>query len=137
MHTTNYTNTFIEVSEDCVVCKGTMPPEKIDKKTIANYQFDKLYEYPYRYTSDEVLFEIIAIRKGFLQGDLDGERAHSFSKGQPCFRIFPLPKKYGWGIHFNATGKMAIYGSETLEYRAFIADESIQKVKAMRSSKMK
>jgi hypothetical protein len=55
MHTTNYTNAFIEVAEDCKTDVGVIPPEK-QEKTIARMQFDMIKDNPYRYTSDEVVF---------------------------------------------------------------------------------
>ena len=135
MHTTNYYNTFIEIAEDCPTDKGEMPPIKGEKKSVANLQFDMLYEHPYEYTSDEVLFGVFAIRKEIEKGELDEQRDHYFSKGQPCFRASPLTKRYGWGIHSNEEGKIAMYGAETEEYRQFLADKSIKKVKAMRSKR--
>ena len=134
-HTTNYCNTFIEIAEDCKTDKGEMPPIKGEKKTVANLQFDMLYENPYKYTSDDVLFEVFAIRKEFDEGEMDEQREHYFSKGQPCFRASPLTKSYGWGIHSNEEGKIAMYGAETEEYQKFVADDSIKKVKAMRSKR--
>lgn len=134
-HTTNYYNTFIEIAEDCKTAKGEMPPIKGEKKTVANLQFDMLYENPYKYTSDEVLFRVFAIRKEFEKGEMDEQREHYFSKGQPCFRASPLTKSYGWGIHSNEEGKIAMYGAETNEYQKFLADDSIKKVKAMRSKR--
>ena len=133
MHSTNYYNTFIEIAEDCPVENGEMPPLKGDKKTVANLQFEKLYEHPYEYTSDEVLFAVFAERKGFEKGELDAERDHYFSKGQPCFRASPLTKRYGWGVHSDAEGRIAIYGAETEAYQQFLGDDSVKKVKAMRS----
>ena len=59
MHTTNYRNTFIEIAEDSKITKGEMPPLKGEKKTVANLQFDMLYDSPYHYTSDEVLFSCL------------------------------------------------------------------------------
>ncbi len=135
MHTTNYSNTFIEIAEDCKVSQGEMPPLKGDKKTVANLQFDMLYENPYKYNSDEVLFGVFAIRKEFAKGELKEQRDHYFSKGQPCFRASPLTKSYGWGVHSNEEGKIAIYGAETKEYKKFLKDDSIKKVKAMRSKR--
>ena len=108
-HSTNYYNTFIEIAEDSKTSKGEMPPIKGDKRTVANLQFEMLYERPYELTSDEVLFGVFAIRKEFTKGELDEERAHYFSKGQPCFRASPLTKSYGWGIHSDEKGKIAIY----------------------------
>lgn len=135
MHSTNYFNTFIEIAEDCPKESGEMPPVKGDKKTVANMQFDMLYGHPYKYTSDEVLFGVFAERKEFAKEELAEERDHFFSKGQPCFRASPLTKTYGWGIHSNEEGKIAMYGAETEAYQNFVQDDSIPKVKAMRSKR--
>lgn len=40
LHTTNYFDTFIEVSEDTKTVSGTIPTSKGDKKTIAEMQYD-------------------------------------------------------------------------------------------------
>jgi hypothetical protein len=104
-HTTNYQNTFIEVAEDSTVNTAEMPPVKGDKKSAANHQFELLYENPYQYTSDDVFFQVYAIRKELLPTDLETERANFFSKGQPYFQASPLTKRYGWGIHSDETVK--------------------------------
>lgn len=135
MHTTNYFNTFIQIAEDCPANEGQMPPVKGEIKSVANLQFEMLYENPYQYTSDEVLFGVHAKRKGFLVGELKGEREVYFSKGQPCFRASPLTKRYGWGVHANNEGKIAIFGVGSAEYMQFVGDDSIKKVKAMRSKR--
>lgn len=135
MHTTNYYNTFIEIAEDSKVSQGVMPPIKGDKKSVANLQFEMLYDTPYKYNSDEVLFGVYAIRKEFDKDDLAEQKAIYFSKGQPCFRASPLTKSYGWGIHSNEEGKIAMYGADSEEYKAFLANDAIKKVKAMRSKK--
>ena len=135
MHSTNYYNTFIEIAEDCPTSTGEIPPQKGTKKSVANYQFEMLFEHPYQYTSDEVLFGVFAQRKGFTAADMDEERQHYFSKGQPCFRASLLTKRYGWGIHANAAGKIAMYAAESPEYQRFLRDDSIKKVKAMRSKR--
>ena len=131
MHSTNYYNTFIEIASDCKTNQGEMPPIKGDKKTVANLQFDLLYDNPYKYTSDEVLFGVFAIRKEFTKGEMDEQREHYFSKGQPCFRASPLTKSYGWGVHCNQDGKIAIFGAETDDYKRFLKDDSVKKIKAM------
>jgi hypothetical protein len=58
-----------------------------------------------------------------------------FAKGQACLRASPLAKRYGWGIHFNLEGKIAIIGVDSKEYHNLVKDKSIQKIKAMRSAK--
>lgn len=135
MHTTNYYNVFIEKADDCKTDKGEMPPIKGEKKTVANLQFDMLYENPYKYTSDEVLFSVFAIRNEVDKSEMTEQREHYFSKGQPCFRASPLTKTYGWGIHSNEEGKIAMYGVETEDYKKFLSDDSVKKVKAMNSKR--
>lgn len=137
MHTTNYFNTFIEIAEDCPIKQGDIPPLKGDKKTVANLQFEMLIDNPYKYTSDEVLFGVFAIRKEFQSYEIEEHRKAYFSKGQPCFRSSPLTKRYGWGVHSNEEGKIAIFAADSEEYQAFLADDSIKKVKAMRSKRVK
>lgn len=135
MKTTNYENTFIQVAEDCVAQKAEMPPQKGEKKTVANYQFEMLYESPYEYTSDEVVFKIHAIRKEIPSIFVEEERTAFFSKGQPCLRTSPLAKRYGWGVHHNVEGKVAIYPVESEEYQQLATDKSLKQTRAMRSKK--
>lgn len=134
-HSTNYYNTLVEIAEDCPCDKGEMPPLKDDKKTIAYLQFEMLYEHPYEYTSDDVLFGVQAIRKEYSKDEMQEQRETYFSKGQPCFRASPLSKRYGWGIHSNEEGKIAMLGVESKAYQVLQADASIKKVKAMKSKR--
>jgi len=135
MGSTNYFNTFIEIAEDCPALTGEMPPLKNNKKSIANLQFEMLHQHPYTFSSDDVLFSVFAIRKEISKTDWEKEREIFFSKGQPCFRASPLTKRYGWGVHSNEQGKIALYGVESEEYQQFIADASVTKKKAMRSKR--
>ncbi|MCE5206048.1 MAG: DUF6157 family protein [Porphyromonadaceae bacterium] len=48
-----------------------------------------------------------------------------------------MAKTYGYGIHSNKDGKIALYGMETKEYAGFMNDPGIVKVKAMKSGKEK
>jgi Family of unknown function (DUF6157) len=132
-HTTNYTDTFIEIADDCPTTLGEIPPLKGDKKTVANIQFEILSKNPYRYTSDDVLFQVFAEKNDLTESEYEKARAEFFSKGQPCFRASPLTKRYGWGIHNNEEGKIALFGCETKEYEQISA--KIKTVQAMKSSK--
>ncbi|MFZ4261593.1 DUF6157 family protein [Sphingobacterium sp. HJSM2_6] len=134
IHSSNYVNSFIEVSEDTKAVNGTPPPKK-DHKTIAEMQFELISNSPYHYTSDDVLFQVFAERNELSNEELADARVQFFSKGQACFRASPLTKTYGFGIHSDADGKIALYGMETEEYQNFIANASIKKWKAMKSSK--
>ncbi len=134
IHTTNYFDTFIEASEDTKAVTGTQPPSK-DKKTVAEMQYELIVKNPYQYTSDDVLFQVYADRNELIQAEYQQARQDFFSKGQPCFRTSPLTKTYGFGIHNDIDGKIALYGIETEEYQNFVANPKIKKVKAMKSSR--
>lgn len=135
VHTTNYINTFITISDDCPAGTGTVPPLKGDSLTVANRQFDMISKNPYKYTSDEVLFQVFADKNDLTESEYEAAKAQFFSKGQACLRASPLGKRYGWGIHFNNEGKMALYGSESEEYKRYLEDKTLNIVKAMRSSR--
>lgn len=135
VHTTNYQNTLITPAEDTKAVKAVMPPLKQDKKTIANLQFEMIYNAPYKYTSDEVLFDVYISRKGTEHDPIAEERKAFFSKGQPCLRTSALVKQYGWGIHHNAEGRVALVAMESEEFKDLVADTGVKKVKAMKSSR--
>ncbi|MBA2761017.1 MAG: hypothetical protein H0U39_03475 [Segetibacter sp.] len=135
IHTTNYSDTFIEVAEDCPANVGEIPPAKKDEKSVANIQFEMISQNPYKFTSDDILFHCFATKKGLTNNELEAQREIFFSKGQPCFRSSPLTKRYGWGIHNNTEGKIALYAVGSMEYQKFKADKNLKIVKAMRSKK--
>jgi len=126
-HTTNDINIFIEVSEDCPVQTAEVPPLK-DPKSIARLEYELLANAPYQFTSDDAIYETRGKPKGI-------SREAFFSKGQPCFRASALPKRYGWGIHSNGEGKIALYAMESEAYHRFLSDESVRHLRAMRNCK--
>lgn len=129
IHTTNYINTFIEIAEDCPVSSSEIPPEK-KEKTVANLQYEMMAKNPYRYTSDDVIFEIYAIKKDIPESEKPNVRTEFFSKGQACFRSSPLAKRYGFGIHSDHEGKVALIPMESDEYQNFLKDNSVKKSKS-------
>lgn len=133
-HTTNYFDTFIEVAEDTKATNGTKPPIKANK-TAAELQYELLANQPYGCSSDDVLFQVFALRNDLTESEHEKARQDFFSKGQPCFRASPLTKTYGFGVHSNTEGKIALYGRETPEYQKMVDDPTIKKVKAMKSSR--
>lgn len=135
MKTTNYSNTFIEIAEDSNATEGEIPPARGKSKSVANLQYEMLHGHPYEFTSDDVLFAVHAERKEIPTAERAEAREIFFSKGQPCFRASPLTKRYGWGVHSDTEGKIAIYGVGSEEYERFVADESVAKKKAMRSKR--
>jgi Family of unknown function (DUF6157) len=135
VHTTNYKNTLIEIAPDCPALTGEIPPIKGDVKSVANLQFDLLHKNPYKYTSDDILFQVYAERNSLTKTELPKAREQFFSKGQPCLRCSPLTKRYGWGIHNNEKEKIALVACDTSEYKKFLKDKNLKLVKAMKSGK--
>lgn len=134
IHTTNYKDTFIETAEDSPVLKSEIPPVKRNR-TLANIQFEMVSRNPYQYTSDDVMFECYAQKNDIAESERNAARKEFFSKGQACFRSSALTKRYGFGVHHNAEGKVALFPMESEEYQNFLQDESVAKVKAMRTKR--
>ncbi len=134
-HTTNYQDTFIEIADDCPVSHSEMPPMKGDAKTVARIQYDILNKNPYKYTSDDVIFQVYAERNDLAESELSKARDQFFSKGQPCMRASPLTKRYGWGVHNDGEGKIALFGVDSEEYEQFTSNKTVNTVKAMKSKK--
>ena len=127
LYTTNYTNAFIETAEDCPASAGEAPPYR-EPETAAQIEYKMLSGHPYLHTSDDVIYASSGKRKGISREDF-------FAKGQPCLRSSALTKRYGWGIHSDALGRVAMYGVGTEEYKALSADEGILHLRAMRTKK--
>ena len=94
-----------------------------------------IYKNPYSFTSDELLFDLHIQRNSIPDSELTAARKQFFSKGQACLRSSPLPKRYGWGFHFNEEGKIAICSAGSAEYEFLADDPNLTQLKAMRSSK--
>lgn len=134
--TINYVNTFIRVAEDCPAACGIVPAERGGRKTVAVIQYELLAENPYRYTQEDVLFESFVRHKEIPPAELGPAlRAQFFSKSQACLRASPLPKLYGWGLHFDQAGRVALCGVGTAEYQRFAEAEDLTVLKAMRSKR--
>lgn len=134
-HTTNYFDTFIQIAEDCPTDKAEIPPLKSNTKSVANLQFEMVNKNPYKFTSDDVLFHVFALRKELLEEEMAEARKEFFSKGQACFRASPLTKRYAWGLHSNSEGKIALVPAGTDDYEILLNDPNIRKYKAMKSKR--
>ena len=137
----NYYNTFIKVSADCPVETGTVPPERKSGPTKAGIEYELAAGRPYYYTQKQLLFEVYARQHRFTPEELSerGEelRQSFFGKPQACMRASMLPKRYGWGIHFDDEGRLAIVPLESEAYRYYAegGDGNIRVVAGMRNRK--
>lgn len=125
MHTTDYVDTFISVAPDCPATTSEVPPEK-EPATLAQRQLAMLRDAPYEHTSDDVVYASQGEPKGLT-------REQFFSKGQPCLRSSPLVKRYGWGVHADAEGRVALVPVESDRYRELAADPGLVQRSGMRS----
>lgn len=96
-----------------------------------------LNDNPYRYSADDVLFQVFAWRNDIPETEQPEARRQFFAKEQACMRSSPLAKRYGWGIHNDSAGKIALHGRQTAAYQAFLQDDSVKVAQAMRSSRKK
>lgn len=132
-------DTFIQVAPDCPVDRGVVPTSRREPKPVHVLQFELLTRHPYRFTRDELLFEVRVAQKGISKAEArarrDEIRAALFAKPVPCLRTCVLAKKYGWGIHVDGSGKVALCGRETEEYRRLAETEGLTLTTAMRSKR--
>jgi hypothetical protein len=139
VHTTNYFDTFIQVAPDSTADGATVPPERATP-SVSELTFRAIAEAPYAHTSDDVIFGVWADRKGIPEADRSAAREEFFSKGQPCLRSSDLGKRYGWGVHSDADGRVALVPLGTVEYDALSSGTApdgtaVTVTKAMRSTR--
>ncbi|MFF2480234.1 DUF6157 family protein [Paenibacillus sp. NPDC058071] len=139
----NYYNTFITIAPDSTALTGIVPPDKKNGLSKPSIEYELAVDRPYVYSMEQLLYEVHLLHKGFSDQEKaeNGEsiRAAFFGKSQACLRTSMLPKKYGWGIHFNKEGKLALYPVDSPEYAHYAsgADGSVKVVPAMRSARAK
>lgn len=139
LHTTNMPNTLIRVAEDCPARTGEEPPLHGGKVTVAGLQYEMIANAPYKFTSDDVIFATSVA--GRQLGAKAGAKAYSlarnvfFSKGQACLRASGLGKRFGWGIHADDDGRVAIYAVDSEGYEALARDPKVAQTRATRSKR--
>lgn len=131
-HTTNYRNAFISVSPDTTARAGIIPGKA---GSVADLQYRMISAAPYMHTSDDVIFTVHADRAGLSEGERPAARAVYFSKGQACLRASPLVKSFGWGVHHDADGRVALHGLETRGYADLAEDPDLDVIPGMRASR--
>lgn len=116
----SYQNTFIAVADDCPAETGIVPPVRGKTPSIAVLQHELLSQNPYKHTEQELIMIVHVTRLGLTPPQVKARGkaifAELFSKPQPCLRASPLPKQYGWGIHYDEAGRIAIYGKGSEGY---------------------
>ena len=133
----NYFKTFIRVSTDCPVKRSVAPVIKGERVSVAFLEFSLLSSAPYVYTQEDLLFLVHVRRQGISRSLLELKHetlwTDFFSRSRACLRTSPLPKKYGWGIHFDEDGKIALVPMESEEYQKLESDKRLTQLPAMRN----
>jgi hypothetical protein len=135
------TNTFVLVADDCPAAAGEVPPDRGGEPTVAALQYRLLAAEPYRLTLEDLIFEVHVRRLGLSATELKKRgtaiRTELFARSHPCLRASPLTKRYGWGAHHDAAGRVALYGVGTADYRRLAASgPGLTVVKAMRARRV-
>jgi hypothetical protein len=131
----NYYDTFIWVAGDCPADKGIVPQPKGQKKTVAVLQYEMIANHPYEFTQEDILFETFADYNEIPAEARPAERIKFFSRSQACLRASALPKRYGWGLHNNSEGKVALYAVDSEEYQRLARDPNLKQLAGMRSKR--
>ncbi|MEK3890488.1 DUF6157 family protein [Bacillus sp. FSL K6-3431] len=133
----SYKDTFITISEDSNLASSIVPVPRNKKPTVASIEYDLIKNNPYKYTQEDVQFETYLIKNQSELNNINDLRELFFTKTKACFRASPLVKKYGWGIHYDDQGKIAIYDVKSETYNQFLKTDNISIIKGMRSKRNK
>ncbi len=136
---TKIVNTFVVVADDCPAKRAIAPQPKSGRETIASLQYRLLGGHPYRYTLEDLIFEVHLARNDISTSESKARgaeiRAELFSRSHACMRASPLTKAYGWGAHYDDKGRLAIVARESNDYERLAAAKDLIVVKAMRNSR--
>ena len=131
----NYYDTLVEVADDCPVSAAQVPQARGGKKTKAVVEYELLVRHPYTYTEEDIAFEVYAVLHDIPKANWPTQRKKFLSKSHPHLRVSALAKRYGWGIHNNGEGKIALVAVESPKYKRLMKDRRTTKVKAFRSTR--
>jgi Family of unknown function (DUF6157) len=98
-------------------------------------EYELLVEHPYTFTEEDVASEVHAVLHDIPKVRRPTERKKFLSEGHPHLRVSALAKRYGWGFHNDAEGKLALIAVESPEYKRLLEDPRTAKVRAFRSTR--
>jgi hypothetical protein len=133
-----YKNTFIAAAEDCRATAGEVPPERASGPTVASVQYAMLAASPGRWTQEDVLLASSPHLRGrdLSEVELSVLRKEYFMQPRACLRASPLPKTFGWGLHYDGEGRITMHAVDSPEYARLSSDPSLTQLRAMRSSRV-
>jgi hypothetical protein len=133
-----YANTFIAVAEDCPATAGEVPPGRASRVTVATTQYAMLVGAPGRWTQEDVQLASspeVRGRDDLSNEELERLRQVYFARPRACLRASPLPKTFGWGLHYDADARITLHACDSEEYARLSSDPTLNQLRAMRSSR--
>lgn len=135
------TDTFVLLAPDSPTKTSIVPAAKEDKRPIHLIQYELLTARPYQLTLEELIFAVHVERGGLAVAEVKRRKveiwAELFSKSHACMRASALPKKFGWGVHYDSRGKLALFAAESADYRRFASGKvrGVKLVAALRTKR--
>jgi hypothetical protein len=130
-----FRNTFVRIAPDCPESTGIEPISRGGKKPLHLIQLELLRSAPHYFSHESLVVESELLRQPSTGESRDQILDRIRAKPLPCLRCSPLAKRYGWGFHFDADGKIAVHAAGSPSYEKLAADPRIDQVPAMRSKK--
>lgn len=118
-------NTLIIPSEDCPASESIIPVGKNKKNTIPVDWYENLISNAYKYTEREFR-ELIYFK---IRGDSTNKIDDYDS------RRSLLCKKYGWGIHIDGLGRLALCARGSKQFKELTSDPLVTKVRAFNAKR--
>ena len=115
---------LITTSENCPASSGIAPTTNRKEKTVTMHYHDLFMESPYCFTYEQAKKEVHENRRGKTDLKLN---SYDMRRSELC-------KIWGWGVHADRNGKLALVGCETDEYQRLLKDSSVRKIKALNPS---
>ena len=128
-------DTFIEVADDCPAVHAEVPPARGNRPTKAAIEYELIAGEPYALTEEDVAFRTRVVMRDIPEADWPAERERFLSQEKPRLRVSALAKRYGWGIHIDSHGRLALVAVESAEYQRLAADPALRHVRAFRTKR--
>lgn len=127
-------NTFILVAEDCPTFDGRVPPLKDGQPCEARLQYALLSQHPYEYDLNALNYAVHCLLAD--KNPTPSDRDEFLSRSHPCLRKSPLTQVYGWGVHYDWAGRIALYPANSVAYQRLCRDPALTVVRAWPQAKM-
>jgi Family of unknown function (DUF6157) len=85
------TNTFVVVADDCRASSGVVPTPTSGRSTVAVFEYELLSAHPYRYTLEDLIFEVHLARNQVSRDEREARgaeiRARLFERPHACISL--------------------------------------------------